>query len=428
MEKEPLRQPLIVHVSDWTEGGAARACAGLVAALRKRGRYQIRWFVTGGPSVDGAERPPGWKPLHYLLMERLAVLLCRSTSTRRERWLFRLQVATSERILQRSLRRAQPALIHLHNLHRTLTWSFVERLPGRPIIWTLHDQWPLTGYCCYTGGCEKYRENCQGECLQIGRWGPTLQTPARAWARREAWSRRAGRQLLFAAPSQWMAGQARMRWGNRFSITAIPYGIDLDTFRPAEDRQGLRVALRWPSTEVLFLAGAAWWADPRKGLAILQAASQRLRSRRPHGWRLVVFGETKKGTTFPPDWQVLGPVRDPRLLALYYAAADVFIHPSTEDNLPNTLLEAQACGTPCLSSNAGGCPEIVADGVTGYVVPAGDADALASTMERLVQEAANVLPAMRSAARRMAEQRYDPDLQAARYEELYAQMLTNPAR
>jgi len=417
---------LILHVSDWTEGGAARAAARLQAALRQSTPHTVRWLACGGPDGAGAEKPPAWTPLGTILLEKLVQRLERRFRAGSERCLHALMQRTCGRNTLAALERLRPAVLHLHNLHRVLGWSFLEQLPAVPLVWTLHDMWPLTGYCCFSGGCEKYRDGCAGTCPEMGRWGPALRAPAVEWQRRSRWFRRRKFQLVFVAPSRWICSAARARCPQHVRVIHVPNCVPLDTYRPLAERQHLREALGLPRAGFVFLAGAASLSDPHKGFADLAAAVDRLRSVAPGRWTMAFFGATGKGVKIPPDCIFLGTIRDERFLALYYAVADAFVHPATSDNFPNTLLEAMACGTPCITSDAGGCAEIVRDGVTGYVVPRGDVDALAAAMRRLLQTPPDVLASMRSESRRLAEEEYSPAGQAGRMAEIYCELFEAP--
>ena len=75
-----------------------------------------------------------------------------------------------------------------------------------------------------------------------------------------------------------------------------------------------------------------------------------------------------------------------KTVARFYPAADLYTHPARADTFPNTVLEALACGTPVVASAVGGIPEQVVEGQTGFLVPVGDAPAMAGRVLDLLAD------------------------------------------
>ena len=274
------------------------------------------------------------------------------------------------------LRALAPDLLHLH----WVCGGFVriESLARlRPAVWTLHDMWPLTGGCHYPGPCTRYRTACR-RCWQLGRQhGPDL--AAWIWRRKQ----RAWRDLAvhLVAPSRWMARRAAQSpLLGRQPLKRIPNGLDLERFRPL-DRPTARRILGLPVDPWLVLFGAVNAAsDHRKGLPELVRALERL-PEHIGGRRIevVIFGAAAPPDPPPPThpcrW--MGRLHDEISMAMLYAACDVFVAPSAEDNLPNTIIEALACGTPCVAFAIGGIPDMVTHQRSGYLARPADAVDLA---------------------------------------------------
>jgi glycosyltransferase involved in cell wall biosynthesis len=121
-------------------------------------------------------------------------------------------------------------------------------------------------------------------------------------------------------------------------------------------------------------------------------------------------------------WVHVGSVDNDRFLSMVYSAADMFAICSLQDNLPNTVLEAMACGVPVVGHAIGGIPDMVRNGETGFTVPVGDAGALADAICGVLNDRARCVE-MGANARRIAEQEYPLDLQARRYAELYKDLV-----
>ena len=226
--------------------------------------------------------------------------------------------------------------------------------------------------------------------------------------------------MTVVCPSNWLADRARQSalFGDK-RVEVIPYGIDTNVFRPIEQGQA-RAALGLPPDARIILFGA-WENSRRKGLQHLTEALAVLARRNaqppPH---VVSFG-------FP--WQAdsvagmpvtsLGRLDDASTLARAYAAADVFVHPSIADNLPTSVIESLACGTPCAAFRVGGLPDLIDHGRNGYLAQPFDPAALAEGIEWGLASG----PEVRARARAKVEAQFDQALQARRYLDLFAGLL-----
>ena len=278
------------------------------------------------------------------------------------------------------VKQIDPDIVHLHWVCNG--FLRIESLAKfqKPIVWTLHDMWPLTGGCHYTKGCDRYQEGC-GSCPQLS---STKQRDLsfRVWQRKKRiWPKL---NLTLAAPSHWLAACIKSSpLFEGFRIEVIPTGIDAKRYKPI-DKQVARVALGLPVDKRLILFGAGSTSgDPRKGFRHLLAALQKLYT---DEWfeqlELVVFGESSAGsrpTAFKTHY--MDRLRDDISLALVYASADLFVAPSVQDNLPNTVIEALACGTPCLAFNIGGMPDMIEHQENGYLAEPFDIADLARGIE-----------------------------------------------
>ena len=248
---------------------------------------------------------------------------------------------------------------------------------NKPIIWTLHDMWAFTGGCHYNGDCINYTNSC-GACPQLhshkekdlSRW---------IWQRKtKAWQ---DLNLTIVTPSHWLAKcAASSSLLKDMRIEVIPNGLDTKQYKPIQ-KSVARSILGLPEDKQLILFGAInSTSDPRKGFQLLQAALQNLGQA---GWKerveLVVFGASEPNN--PPELgfksHYLGRLNDDISLSLVYAAADVFIAPSLQDNLPNTVMESLACGTPCVAFDIGGMCDMIQHEQNGYLAKPFDVDDLA---------------------------------------------------
>ena len=277
-------------------------------------------------------------------------------------------------------------IVHLH-------WVGDNFLPiqqlasiKEPLIWTLHDMWAFTGGCHYAGDCMRFAETC-GNCPQL------------ADARRDDISARVNKQkrsawaqvpLTIVCPSGWLAdcaGQSAVLRNKRIEVIANP--IDTGAFKPL-DRREARYAFNLPLDKKLVLFGAAdGTADPRKGFPYLREALSAFAE--SDGVELVIFGADNEDNGGSIDLDLpmrrTGMLRDNVSLNLLYSACDVFVLPALQDNLPNTLLEALACGTPCVAFDTGGIGDLLQHQENGYLAQLADAADLRRGIEwSLAQE------------------------------------------
>jgi glycosyltransferase involved in cell wall biosynthesis len=296
-----------------------------------------------------------------------------------------------------------------------------------PVVWTLHDMWAFTGGCQYDEGCGRHAEGC-GNCPLLQQRGPGDLSARRHAAKQRHWQ---GLDLTVIAPSRWMAAEARRsRLFASRRIEVLANGLDLQRYKPL-DRAFARHALGLPADRRLVLFGALNpGSDRRKGYDLLQEALARLAAQpgQQPSLALVVFGSN------PPRQETLhglpayhfGHLHDDVALALLYAACDVFVAPSRQENLPNTVAEALACGVPCVAFDIGGMPDLIKHQHHGWLAKPFDTADLAAGIAWCLEDSAGRWHALCERARRFAEDELALERQAQRHVDLYRQLLTAP--
>jgi len=293
---------------------------------------------------------------------------------------------------------------------------------NRPITWTLRDMWSFTGGCHYSGDCDRYTQSC-GNC-------PKLNSNADYDLSRWVWNRKARAwkdlNLTVVALSQWIgtcASKSSLFKDRRIEV--IPNGLDTHTYRPIE-RQIARNLLQLPHDKHLILFGAVKaTSDKRKGFQLLQSALQDLSQ---SAWQdkleLVIFGASRpeQPIDFGFKAHYLGELHDDLALALVYSAADLLVAPSIEENLPNTVLEAISCGTPCVAFNIGGMPDLIEHHENGYLAQPFKIEDLAQGIA-WVLENSDRYQKLSHRAREKAEQEFALEIQAHRYSALFDEIL-----
>lgn len=187
------------------------------------------------------------------------------------------------------------------------------------------------------------------------------------------------------------------------------------------DRDYCRTQLNLPPDKQLILFGAQSPSDDRKGFKLLVSALQHLRTKEAQtSFELVIFGasmpEDEVKFDFPTHY--LGALSDDVSLSLAFSAVDVFVAPSRQENLSNTVMESLACGTPVVAFDVGGMPDMIDHRITGYLACPKDTCDLAHGISWVLADK-DRLQAMRGKAREKVENHFEIKNIAGRYLELY---------
>jgi glycosyltransferase involved in cell wall biosynthesis len=375
----------VLHLSTSDiDGGAARAAYRLHQGLLQLD-IDSKMLVRAKFSTDSSVI--GYKPLVAKLGSKLDSYPLRKYP-KRKKLMFSSQWFPDTVVPK--VRSVNPDIVHLHwTCNGYLRIESLTKLK-KPLVWTLHDMWAFTGGCHYTQGCDHYTKGC-GSCPQLGSSDP-YDLSWRNWQRKAKILRNLN--LTIVSPSQWLANCAKASpLFENCRIEVIPNGIDVEVYKPI-NQSAARAALNLPQDKHLVLFGAGSTSgDPRKGFHLLLSALQKLDA---NLWgdrlELVIFGESKPQNALPLQFQAryLGRLSDDVSLALAYVSADLFIAPSQEDNLPNTVMEALSCGTPCLAFDIGGMPDMIEHQKTGYLVQPFEIDDLVKGVEWILDNPARL--------------------------------------
>jgi len=288
-----------------------------------------------------------------------------------------------------------------------------------PVVWTLHDMNAFTGGCPYDYGCGGYMQDC-GRCPQLG---SSKQNDLSRWVwmcKKRTYEQLDPKRLHIVTPSRWLAQEvARSTLLKRFSVKVIPNGLNIFDFAPRNQkyaREAIGNAL--DSKVVLFVANNV--STRRKGFTYLLEALKSIKSHR--NLQLISIGGRNPEIAGQAEHVHLGNIESDHLLSVLYSAASLFVIPSIQDNLPNTVMESLACGTPVVGFNTGGIPDMVKEGVTGLLAPAQNVDALRDAIVSLLEDEER-RKKMSVNCRRLAVEEYDSSVQAIRYLELYKEIL-----
>ena len=413
----------IVNTAERT-GGAAIAANRLLHALNHNGveaRMLVRDRKTDASEVVNI--PPSWRLKAKFLWERGIIWLANGLS---KKGIFQVDIANTGTDITRMPEFQQADVIHLHWVNQGfLSLGNLERIlaSGKPVVVTLHDQWYFTGICHYSSDCEKYRTQCE-HCPMLK--GHVMDLARRVFDRKRAMYE--DRNLTFVGCSRWMADMARQsRLTQGHTVTNIPNAIDADVFKPM-DKAAARQRHHLPADKKLILFGAQRITDERKGFRFLTEACEHIAMHHPtlpKQLGVVVLGGDAQSVkeALPLPVYTVNYLSNEKEIAKLYNAADLFVTPSLQDNLPNTIVEAMACGTPCVGFNVGGIPEMIHHQQDGYVADYCDSLDFAQGIAWCLNEQRQ--PALGTAARATALATYGETAVAQRYQAIYQQALTN---
>jgi glycosyltransferase involved in cell wall biosynthesis len=301
---------------------------------------------------------------------------------------------------------------------------------GKPVVWTLHDQWAFTGGCHYSASCRKYRADCS-HCPQLA--DDPFDLSAAILKDKFDLFRKA--KLTIVTPSRWLASCAKESALFRDSrVEVIPNSLETDIFAPVPKAEA-KGKLGIKAEEILLLFGAEQGNEKRKGFPELVAAMQQcmadatFRDLAGKGMvKILCFGNASREIeSIGLPVVSLGYLTEDQKIRDAYSAADLFVLPSLEDNLPNTMLEALSCATPVVAFSTGGIPDVVIEGETGLLAPTGDSAALGRAICALIADPRHRSRMGKTGRKRMVE-RHSPDIQAKKYLKLYEELIGKTSR
>lgn len=268
-------------------------------------------------------------------------------------------------------------IINLHWVAGFINYPTFFKNHSKPVIWTLHDMNPFTGGCHYSYACQAFEKTC-GECPQLlGTQIPTL-AQSSLKTKEKALSTT---NLTIVSPSKWLSNLAsKSHLFKSFPNFCVPNSIDFQVFKKTSQEKARQI-LGLPQGQKILFFTAQDTDNPRKGFQLLYKALPMLKDE-----NLIVFMAGKKvgfSTTFAKIIEA-GTINDPQKMALAYSASDIFVIPSLEDNLPNTVLESLACGTPVVGFNIGGIPDMIIPQKNGILVHEVSSENLAKALHHIL--------------------------------------------
>ena len=412
---------LIVNTSERT-GGAAVAANRLMKALINHG-VKAKMLVRDkeSDSLTVTELSRSWRLRWNFLWERF-VIFVRCGFSRKH--LFEIDLANTGTDITR-LREFQEAdIIHLHWINQgMLSLSGIRKIlrSGKPVVWTMHDIWPATAICHVTLGCRNFTTRCRSCRLLGNSQGDDISTTI--WQQKLRMLE--GENIYYVACSHWLENEAKasaLLKGHK--VTSIPNPIDTHIYN-RYSKEEARQRLGLPQDRRLILFASQRVTTPNKGMDYLIEACRLLgdRTKCQTPYEVVILGGHAEELVELLQLKAhpLGYVNDERRIVDVYNAVDVFVLPSLSENLPNTIMEAMACGVPCVGFKVGGIPEEIDHKRNGYVADYRNAEDLARGIRWILEES-DYEALSRNAIQKVAHN-YSQQNVALRYAEVYQQAM-----
>ncbi len=415
----------VVHIcSSDIIGGAAKAAYRLHRSFSGHPAVESRMLVRGKASDDSKviRYVPRLLSLNYYfnlsIKRRITDVFWSRFQTSNKVMHSRADIRTG---LLSCLRTLPCDLVHMHWLGRnTLSVEEIGQI-SKPVVWTLHDMWTFCGAEHYVDDAtdSRFHLGYKIDNRSDGESGPDMNR--NVWNRkRKSWKR----PMTIVCPSRWMADCAKdsvilKNW----PLHCVPNPLDLDSWKPFP-KEHARKLLGLPQDKHIVLFGAIGGErDPRKGADLLRLALEKLRNFGADV-HLVVFGQSEPVSRLPHVFPVtyLGRLQDEFSMIAAYNSADLMLIPSLQDNLPQTAVEAHACGIPVIAFNVGGLSDVVNHKITGYLARPYDTEDFAQGIALLLNDNEKI-EQMAQAARQVALKKFAAPVVANAYADIYRKVL-----
>lgn len=422
-----MKKLKVLHINASSEGGASVVAQRLNEALNESDLVSSKHLVFSGKSYSGKSKwgytllsNTPWKRFTAFLrhaLDKLDFLRFEADKSIR----FQFSHASMGMDISKHPLVQEADIIHLHWVHKGFqSFATLEKLLALPkkFVWTCHDLWPVTGGCYYNWGCTNHETGC-GNCKYLKKPAADDLSAELIQRKIHLWG---NNQIRWITPSRWLAEQGKnslvMRNNKPFEV--IPNPIDTGAFHPLteEERAALRSKYGLNPNLPVLLFSAAFLGNPAKGFShFINFCSSLHQS--GVAFHALILGDNK-GQELQLDFPFIhwGYVSDADNIKHAFILSDLYVITSVQDNLPTTIMESLSLGTPVAGFKVGGIPELVDEGLNGFLAESGDTAGLAEKAALFFQDKAK-REAYRSSARNKAVTTYDTAVIAAKFAAVY---------
>ena len=414
---------LIINTSERI-GGAAIAANRLMDALRNNGiqaKMLVRDKQTDNITVISLKKSL-WS-IWQFVWERIVIW---KANHFKQHNLFAVDIANTGTDITTYPEFKEADIIHLHWINQgMLSLKDLKKIlqSGKPIVWTMHDMWPCTGICHHARECDKYHKECH-HCPYLYNGGAKKDLSHQTFKKKKELYQLS--PITFITCSQWLkerAGQSALL--EQHPIVHIPNPIKTNLFTP-RNKVEARQKCNLPTDKKLILFGSVKITDKRKGIDYFIESCKILAEKHPelvNNLGVAVYGKESEQLKSLVPFQVyaLDYISNEKELVNVYNAVDLYVTPSLEENLPNTIMEAMACGIPCVGFNVGGIPEMIDHLHNGYVADYKSAEDFANGIHWTLSE--SEYQSLSEEARRKVTSSYSESTIAKKYIEVYNKII-----
>lgn len=419
----------VLHINTYERrGGASIAGQRIIEALQKhsptKARFLVDAAVQNNEHIQGLSQTYIQKKLSFarFALERLYYLPYEVS--RQERFYY--SPARFGRDISRHPWVQEADILHLHWINfGFLSLESLKKLLAlkKPIVWTLHDMWAFTGGCHHARHCPHYQKAC-GNCFYMKKPKEKDLSFYHLKKKLEIFS---GARISFVGCSQWMRAElakSKLIQANpQIRQYNIPNPLDTQIFKPLEK-------LRQGGARFSILFGSPKITDEKKGYSYFIKALQLIKEKYPDmaaisEVHLIGNSPIPLEDSIPLPFRELGYISRTEEMVKVYNQAQVFVLPSLNENLPNTIMESMACLTPVVAFNIGGIPEMIDHKINGYLADYLSAESLADGLYWIWQNYKNQeqWAQVQQAARNKVLENYAESKVAAQYNEVYQESI-----
>ena len=264
-------------------------------------------------------------------------------------------------------------VVHLHWIPGQISLKHLERVmeQAQSVVWTLHDMWPLTGGCHYSGECEEFKNSCSNCPAVKSMFHKSMESQL---LYKTQIANVFSSKLKIVTPSSWLAkiAQSSNVFGD-LNVSVIPNPVRSTLQSVSEGKHEIREFLSMSKNSFAIAFSAANLDDRRKGLEQLLVQLETMARENPSiEIELLLIGDSKKSITCSGVRVTRTGLVSADQAQSYLKAADVLVNFSKEENLSMSLIEALAAGLPIVALDSGGNSDVVRDGKTGYLLGASE--------------------------------------------------------
>lgn len=415
----------IVHLtnSDY-KGGAARACYRIHKSLQMLGedsRILTQQKLTNDDSVFSINE--NFSQNIFTAFRKGFDWFAIQTLTKQERGRFTFPYFGTDISNNKLIQSAD--IISLQWINEGfLSLNSLKKLKelNKPIVWTCHDVWAFTGGCHYAGGCDKYLRECTS-CPSL-KFSSAKDFSKKIFAAKKDLYN--SMNLSIITCSNWLAGEVKKSELLKDKVVqAIPNPIETDIYIQYNKTEA-RKKLNLPADKFLILFVSMTVKDERKGFSYLKRTLKKLfETNKQNNIELVVLGAAEESLIQDLSFKtnLLGRLNEAKEIAKLYSAVDLFVAPSLEDNLPNTVMESLSCGTPVAAFNIGGMKDMIDHKQNGFLAKEKDEEDLMKGILWYLNLTEEDKKFIRANARQKVLNNFTPGIVGKKYQEFYRSLL-----